>query len=430
MRRRRRRRSRLLGVLLLLVLLEVALQVASPIVQRAMERRDVPPSADTEFTVLCVGDSNTYGLNVPQPFAYPGQLAGFLARRFRGTASVVNHGVPGYNTAQVAQRLPGDLAATHPDVVCILAGINDTWNSDAEVGGPFAWLGRLKLVRLLRVLTAGVTTAEPFEVRTDEAGEFVDATGRVNAGEGHVGTRTGDALRDVVRRGLTRAVEECRDAGAIPVLMTYAEFQGEFAEVAEVARAVARDEHVLLVDHQHDFQRHFAERGYEALMFNDHHPNQAGYRLMAQGIDDALFAARLVPAVRDDSRAPAERRPPERAPVLALLDDGALQVQGPSGWTYQILVSGEASADESLRDGELLLPLRADQALAYSRLEPRFSGRIGDDGTTAPVTVPGRIRAAAEGPLVAAVLLLYDPDPLVERQGSGVAAVSEAVRLP
>jgi hypothetical protein len=67
-------RRRLLGLLLLLVLTELALQLAAPVVRHWMERRGPEPSPDAALTILCVGDSNTYGLNVERVYAYPAQL--------------------------------------------------------------------------------------------------------------------------------------------------------------------------------------------------------------------------------------------------------------------------------------------------------------------------------------------------------------------
>ncbi|HTE06039.1 MAG TPA: GDSL-type esterase/lipase family protein, partial [Planctomycetota bacterium] len=132
---KRRWGRRLAGLVVLMVLLELALQAAGPLVQRAMLRRDPDPSPDAPLTILCVGDSNTYGLHMPRVFAYPAQLQGLLEQRFHQPVTVANRGVPGQNTAQVLAALPDDLAATHADLVLVLCGINDAWNTGAEERG-------------------------------------------------------------------------------------------------------------------------------------------------------------------------------------------------------------------------------------------------------------------------------------------------------
>ena len=205
--RRRPRRSRLAGLALLVVLLELALQAAGPLVQRVMSREGETADPDAPLTVLCVGDSNTYGLHLPQVFAYPALLELALDSRYSHPPQVVNRGIPGQNCAQVAAGLERDLAEVDPDVVLLLAGINDTWNTSGQGSGLLDWLGQLKLVRLVRVLTAGVTTASTFEIRTDARGEFVvdrgDGARPVNVtGEtGAAATLSGAGLREAIQEG-------------------------------------------------------------------------------------------------------------------------------------------------------------------------------------------------------------------------------------
>jgi lysophospholipase L1-like esterase len=433
--RRRRLGRRLLGALLLVVLLELALQAAAPLVQRAMSRHDEVAASDAALSVLCVGDSNTYGLHLPQVFAYPAQLQARLAVRYTRPVSVSNRGVPGQNSAQVAAALSQDLRDTHPDVVLVLAGINDTWNTDAESQGLSGLLGRLRLVRLARVLLAGVTTEGRFEVRSDADGQIVVDRGRgeqrVNAGEGRTGVRSGEALAASVRAGLRRALELCRDHGAVPVLMTYPEFQGDFATVNAAARALAVDERVLLVDHERDFQGHFAREGYATLMFGDHHPNLRGYQLMADGIDAALAAAGLLPPRLPGATESAAARVPDRAPAVAATTGGKLGLSGPALWPFQVVVARGRADSGGLLIGGTRIPLPDDDLLALSRLEPTFSGRLDAQGR-AEVTVPARLReAVGPGGAWACLILLNEarPGDDADHAVTPVAAASEAVAV-
>lgn len=417
-------------MLVVLVMFELALQVASPLVRGLLARDDAAPPADAAFTVLCVGDSNTYGLNLAEIYAYPSFLRSALQARFTGPVAVLNEGTPGWNSAKVAAELPEQMAGLDVDLVLILAGINDTWNTDAEGLDVLGWF---KTVELARVLLAGVTTAQPHSgrnaLRTDADGEFIltegDVEERINVGGGLGGTRTGEPLRAAVRAGLTRAVETARLHGATPVLMTYAENQGEFAEVADVARALAAELDVLLVDHQQAFRGHFAERGYATLMFNDFHPNQAGYRLMALGVDAALEQAGLVPPRREQAAA-TPRAPPETPPSLSRTPDGRLRLDGPAGWAWQLLVCGPAPADTGFDVGAgLRVPLAADETLALSRLEPSFSGRFDGGGGPLSVALPPLLAPRAAR---ACLLVLHDPSPWDEGTPP-VAAVSAALDL-
>jgi lysophospholipase L1-like esterase len=430
--RRRRWPRRLLGLLVALLLVELALQAAAPLVQAAMLRRPPTPSPDAPLTILCVGDSNTYGLHVPQ-WSYPAQLEARLRPRFSGPVAVVNRGVPGQSTEQVADALPGDLRAARPDIVLVLAGLNDAWNAAAADDDPERLLGRLRLVRLVRVLLSGVASpGDRFEVRTDERGEVVVDRGeggrRVNVTEGGSAASPGEVeLQARVRAGLVRVVETCRDFGAQPVLMSYAENGGTHSVVSAAARALASEQGLLFVDHERAFAAAFATEGHDALMFNEHHPNARGYALMARCVDEALQGAGHVPPAAGEPAAPAGPRPrPPVAPVLAHLGAGRLRLSGPPGWSWQLAVARAPAPGDSFSAGSFTVPLPNDDVLAKARLEPSFLGRFGPGGT-AEVLVPLRLREEAGGaPLAACLVLLHDAS---AGPGEAVAAVSTAVSL-
>lgn len=434
--RGRRRRSRLAALVIVLILVELALQLAAPLVRVAMSReRDLADPTAT-LTVLCVGDSNTYGLHLPRVYAYPALLQAALGLRYEQPVNVINRGIPGQNSAQVAAGLEQDLAELSPDLVLILVGINDTWNTDGQDLGWSSFWGQLKLVRLTRVLLTGVTTASTFEVSTDDSGEIVvdrgEGTRRINQGdEPDAPGLAGDALADVLIPGLKKALSACRDEGSLPVLMTYAENQGPFAEVNELIRKLAADEQVLLIDHARVFEQHFASQGYDNLMFGDHHPNARGYKLMALGADSTLQAEQLVPARLRANADPGDTGPVmDRAPGLNLAAGGQIRATGPPGWAYQLLV---ACAPEVTEQGAPMgegLPLLPDEVMALARMEPSFSGRFGDSGQVL-LKIPPALAAAARCPLAACLLLLRDdPQSLLADDGQSIAAASEILLLP
>lgn len=420
-------------MLVLLALLELALQATGSLVQSLMARREGPPDPEAPLSMVCVGDSNTYGLQVPRLYAYPSQLAARLDRRYDRPVSVLNRGVPGQNGAQVLRALRADLAHSDADLVLVLVGINDTWNRSAESGGLSALLARSRLVRLARVLTAGITTSGRFDVSSNDAGEI-----QVDRGDGPVQvnvTKTtgavldGNALTQRVRTSLTRIIDVCMDHGAVPVLMTYPEFQGHYAVVNAAIRSVAGERSILLVDHERAFQPHFDRDGYETLMFNDHHPNLRGYQLMASFIESALAEAGRVPPLRTDPASNRRSQDPLSQPGIELLSDGRLELTGPAGWSWQLLVGRLATIPNGLPAGDLLIPLKDDDVLALSRLEPSFSGQF---EVEMPVTlsVPARLLAAADGQqLNACLLLLRD---VVIGDSPAVSPISgmQCVRLP
>jgi GDSL-like Lipase/Acylhydrolase family len=118
--------------------------------------RSTPWRPGAAHRILCVGDSHTYGAGVRAEQAYPAQLQRMLDEATPGAYTVVNRGVPGFNTAQVRRRLPEWIDALAPTTVVVIAGANNTWNLTdvADVEGWRARLaalaGRLRIVRFVQ----------------------------------------------------------------------------------------------------------------------------------------------------------------------------------------------------------------------------------------------------------------------------------------
>ena len=134
------------------------------------------------YTILCLGDSYTFGSQEPPENSYPRQLERILNRGGRGrTFSVLNGGVPSYNTAQILRRLETDLDKANPDLVILLAGGANGWNywglDPVRLRGA-GWQARLdvaldsiKLVKLAKLLRMGLKAGPvgPGEAYYDEA---------------------------------------------------------------------------------------------------------------------------------------------------------------------------------------------------------------------------------------------------------------------
>jgi hypothetical protein len=89
-----------------LLLAELILQLAGVVVSRTYDRGAGSSGDADAITILCVGDSHTFGLPLPEEEAYPAQLEvaleeAYPERHFR----VVNLGIPCLNSTFVANRL-------------------------------------------------------------------------------------------------------------------------------------------------------------------------------------------------------------------------------------------------------------------------------------------------------------------------------------
>lgn len=76
----------------------------------------------TGSTIVCFGDSLTYGTGAPADESYPARLARHLEE------PVLNAGIPGDTTARALSRLDDDVLSLDPRIVLITLGGNDLKN--------------------------------------------------------------------------------------------------------------------------------------------------------------------------------------------------------------------------------------------------------------------------------------------------------------
>ncbi len=144
----------LFGFLLALVILEAGLRLAGSFVG---QRTIAPGDSTDRVTLLTLGDSHTYGVFYSPADTYPGQLQAILDQRSPDRYHVVNLGLPGMNSSEIAVRLPRWIQRFRPYAVVVCVGINNSWNrSDTEEmrssGGFTRWLASLRITRLGRLV--------------------------------------------------------------------------------------------------------------------------------------------------------------------------------------------------------------------------------------------------------------------------------------
>lgn len=83
---------------------------------------------DSTITVLCIGDSYTYGIGAHSDKSYPSQLAGVIKNKENIPVRVVNAGICAGNTTQMLEEIHGLLQQYRPDVVVMLFGMANSWN--------------------------------------------------------------------------------------------------------------------------------------------------------------------------------------------------------------------------------------------------------------------------------------------------------------
>lgn len=118
----------LFGIVITFLILELSLNIASKFVSRKTSPASAGKSAKS-YTILCVGDSFTYGVGASQGYSYPEQLGGLLNKNFpEREFEVLNLGLPGSNSSQALKALPGQIKDYLPELVIIWVGANNCWN--------------------------------------------------------------------------------------------------------------------------------------------------------------------------------------------------------------------------------------------------------------------------------------------------------------
>ena len=202
------------------VLLELGLRVASSALRQMGSRSEEAPLQEGR-SILCVGDSHTYGTSVPREGSYPAQLQAYLNRVDpEGRYTVINRGAPGMNSAQAAHLLPWLLHRYDPDIAVVWAGINDAWNRDDPEGGEASLESLLGWSRLYRLLV--VLLAEPVvSIDAENPEQFKDHLRWRSYEWRHAGRRTGAELLETLTGNLERMARTLDEAGRPWILVTY-----------------------------------------------------------------------------------------------------------------------------------------------------------------------------------------------------------------
>jgi lysophospholipase L1-like esterase len=248
---------------------------------------DVKPPGTTR--IVCLGDSNTFGLGVKPGECWTRLLETHLRnRRQTDGIEVINLGVPGYSLVQGARLLEREALGFSPDVVVLaFGGVNDWLPAigypDSQQGRTSWWHG-LRLAQLIRHLAV----ATPADTAAPES--TAQARDRLNDLDtrDHVGPRR--VPLPEFGATLTAAIQRATSAGArvilvtMPLPATTAERNPISQRYVDAVRRIARTEGVSVVDTWPLFD--VPER---AELFEDFcHPRADGHATIAAAVAEAV----------------------------------------------------------------------------------------------------------------------------------------------
>ncbi len=110
------------GSVFFLALLELGLGLSSYF------HRSVPQAQESAKTILCLGNSFTYGVGAPPEKSYPVQLQELFTQKSPVKVQVINAGQANINTSYQLNHLEETLDRYHPDLVILQTGEPNKWN--------------------------------------------------------------------------------------------------------------------------------------------------------------------------------------------------------------------------------------------------------------------------------------------------------------
>jgi lysophospholipase L1-like esterase len=281
--------------------LELVLQMGAWLVRATGREAPVAWLTD-DVRVLCLGDSNTYGIYLKPHESWPAQLEAIWNETVpEPRIRVFNLGYPGTNSSKVASELERMLETFRPDFTIVMVGANDFWTNPVDVApesDPRSGVVRFaerhsRLYRLAYMLAHTGDADELVVPRAPLRGE-----GWVLREEASFGDQTfelgfsrnpepeGAAAAEVIGRNLEEMVRRAQNGGTKLVLMTYPaqEKSGFYAIASRKIRRVARRTKTPLVNLRGAFASRCSDADCRELFFRDQHPNAAGYALMAEEV--------------------------------------------------------------------------------------------------------------------------------------------------
>jgi lysophospholipase L1-like esterase len=236
-----------LALLVSIVSVEIFLQAAAWFTRREIGGTDRAPRT-SGITILCVGDSHTWGAGVVPDQSYPAQLEAALVKRYpERDVRALNLGRPGVNSAYVATRLEAQILRHQPALVIVWVGTNNVWNNlealDAADSSLAAELHELllhaKLYRLAVVLWHTSTASDPLPLHAPDA-QLADRHEAYQEWVAAGQERSVEAIERSLRRDMRAMVESAKSLDTSILFVTYPQ-KSQKLPVSLIIEEVATD---------------------------------------------------------------------------------------------------------------------------------------------------------------------------------------------
>ncbi|MCK5393225.1 MAG: hypothetical protein KAJ14_08405, partial [Candidatus Omnitrophica bacterium] len=123
------------GFSLVFVCIEIFLRIigAGYLFYRQGQNKSSIKSESDSYTILCLGDSFTFGIGAKKDHDYPRHLKNMLKKnKLDLEFKVINAGIGGQNSSEVLYSLDSNLKKYNPNLIVLLIGMNDGHNTHLQ----------------------------------------------------------------------------------------------------------------------------------------------------------------------------------------------------------------------------------------------------------------------------------------------------------
>jgi lysophospholipase L1-like esterase len=273
----------------LIVLLEATLRLGGflLLLPRYLTQNAAQES-ETEFRILAIGESTTFGFGVGPEKAYPKRLEQLLRERKGLDVTVINTGVPAQTSTSILRNIRYQLEKFRPHLVISLFGINDTNEALNDLTSRIAFgcyvpefVANLRVYRLACIVKDYALHAPAVE--DHGAWVFFDPAQRGPGGE----WIENPFYREQLELNYEAIIEVVRSSGSRMAILSYLYPKHELHEFLAGIAEKNGVPYIDLCSEDTSSPDFFTRDGF--------HPNERGHEVMAERILEGLAREGFLP---------------------------------------------------------------------------------------------------------------------------------------
>lgn len=263
----------------------------------------IPEDAAADYRIFCIGESTTWGVGASNPIlkGYPRQLEEMLREKFphKNIQCFFDETI-GQNTSEILEKMPTYIKKHQPNLMIFMVGANNWWNLDKSNILLFSknkfisetyfkilvFLDRFRVWKLFKWIAYSLGLKKerwnygwPSEWKVDEMGKIIR-----NRYDWSI-------FMKIAEYDIMEMMKICQLNNIKAIICSY---PGEGGDLYYVHKSIAQKFRVPFVDNFKLFMSLPRREEYFAKDVPYGHPNDEGYRLVAENIFKCILENKLI----------------------------------------------------------------------------------------------------------------------------------------